>query len=194
MRLLEFDQVDGSTDPEQSVHLSAQIKDMPAPPVSQARPPQPPARTANAAARVFPIKVSNLAAPSQRGPIDLENLQQRIDALEKRIKMRVEKNQASISTPELEQLRQRLVTLERNINNELWAAKQREYTLLEMLARPSLSARIGQYLTRIKSHHLPAIGRCLKDASREWWLDRQPQWWPRFAQAWQESLDKARDF
>ena len=194
MRLLEFDLVEGSTDPQQSVHLSPQIKDMSATTASQVPPPQPAARTANAAARVFPIKASNLAAPSQRGPIDLENLQQRIAALEKRIKLRVEKNQASISTPELEQLRQRLVTLERNINNELWAAKQREYTLLEMLTRPSLSARIGQGLTRIKSHHLPAIGRCLKDASREWWEDRQPQWWPRFAQAWQESIDKARDF
>jgi hypothetical protein len=119
-------------------------------------------------------------------------LQQRVELLEKRIRIRAEKNQAAIPGSELEELKQRLLKLERNINNELWAARQREYTMLEMLAKPPLSKRVGQHLTRFRTHNLPAIGRWLKAAACEWLQDRLPHWWPTIAQAWQESLDKAR--
>jgi hypothetical protein len=123
-------------------------------------------------------------------------LQQRVELLEKRIRIRAEKNPAVIPGSELEELKQRLLKLERNITSELWAARQREYTMLEMLARPPLDKRISQYITRtftrIRTHHLPASGRWLKAASYEWLEDRLPHWWPMIAQAWRESLDKAR--
>jgi hypothetical protein len=64
--------------------------------------------------------------------------------------------------------------------------------MLEILAKPPLSTRICQHITRIRTHHLPASGRWLKAASSEWLQDRLPHWWPTFARAWQESLDKAR--
>ncbi|MGB5441457.1 MAG: hypothetical protein WBN57_02340 [Gammaproteobacteria bacterium] len=193
MRLLEFSHTDGDADQQETAHIAARIKDRsgiptPQPRVHSARQAASPA---TADARVFPVKGSRIQLPAQRGPIDLENLQQRVAILEKRIRMRMETAQAS--SPDLEELKQRLLKLERNINSELWAAKQREYTLLEMLARPSPGARIAAGIARFRSHHLPAIGRALAEAAREWWQDSHPDWWPGFARAWRESLDNARN-
>lgn len=194
MRLLEFGQTDSDTDPQETAHIAARANGLPgAHPAPPARPARQAAGTAIPGTRVFPVKSGTVHMPAQRGPIDLENLQQRVALLEKRIKMRVQTNQASTPNLELEQLKQRLLKLERNINSELWAAKQREYTLLEMLARPPLSARIGRRIAHFRKHNLPAIGRWFIEASREWLQDRQPDWWPRFTRAWQESLDSARD-
>jgi len=74
-------------------------------------------------AKVFPL---NSVTPSQarRKPIDLEQLQHRVGVLEKRIKARTEALGDEVAAKDLEKLKQRMQLLERNINSELWAAKQ----------------------------------------------------------------------
>ncbi len=192
MRLLELSQADLGTDPHQGAHLAVQIKELPGKSAIQLDPARKPINPGISEARVLPIKGNTVHTPVQRGPGDLEMLQQRVATLEKRIKERAARNHATITSKELEQLKQRLQKLERNINSELWAARQREHTMLEMLAKPPLAARIGHRMTRFRTHNLPAIGRWLKEASIEWLQDRQPEWWPVFARAWKESLDRAR--
>ena len=180
MRLLEFDQADSGTDVLQTAHITRQIKDLPGTPAVRVPPVKKPVSAVKSAPRAFPIKSETLHKPAQRGPIDLEALQQRVVALEKRVRERAEKQRSAIASQELEELKQRLLKLERNINGELWLAKQREYTMLEILARPPLA------------HNLPAIVRWFKEAAIEWFDDSKPGWWPTLAAAWKESLDKAR--
>jgi hypothetical protein len=126
--------------------------------------------------------------PRSRQPIDIEQLQQRVDVLERRIRERARANGRQLPVRELEQLKQRLKLLERSVHNELWAAKQREHTLLELLARPPVKQLIRMHVKRLHAGTLRA--------TRRWWATlgqlNQPTWWPHFARAWQESLDKAR--
>jgi len=196
MRLLEFNHADSGAGPEQPAHMAAQNKGLPGTPAPRVHPVRKPAHRGKSTARIFPLKGKSVRTTAQNGPVDLEMLQQRLELLEKRIMIRAEKNQAAIPGAELEELKQRLLKLERNINSELWAARQREYTMLEMLAKPTLDKRISQYIprtiTRIRIHHLPASGRWLKAEACEWLQDRLPLWWPTIAKAWQESFDKAR--
>jgi hypothetical protein len=192
MRLLEFDQADSGTDVLQTSHITRQIKDLPGTPAVRVPPVKKPVSAVKSAPRAFPIKSETLRKPAQRGPIDLEALQQRVVALEKRVRERAEKQRSAIASQELEELKQRLLKLERNINGELWLAKQREYTMLEILARPPLARRINHGVTHIMTHNLPAIGRWFKEAAIEWFDDSKPGWWPTLAAAWKESLDKAR--
>ena len=191
MRLLEFNRDEGGANPQ---HLQAPEKAS-EPAIQSATTIPKPARAAtHQRARVFPVKTSTTRkpAPARRSPIDLEQLQQRIVALELRIQERVERRGAQVSTRELELLKQRIQLLERNVNSELWAAKQREYTMLQLLSRPTLQARIQQQLRHIRNHNLPAIGNWLKAEGQQWWQHSQPHWWSRFARAWQESLEQAR--
>jgi hypothetical protein len=192
MRLLEFDQDDSSADIQQTAHITSQVKDLPGTPAVRVPPVKKPVSAAKSTPRVFPIKSETLRKPAQRGPIDLEALQQRVVALEKRVKERAENKRSAIASQELEELKQRLLKLERNISGELWLAKQREYTMLEILARPPLAKRINHGVTRILTHNLPAIGRWFKEAAIERFDDNKPDWWPTLAAAWKESLDKAR--
>jgi len=82
--------------------------------------------------------------------------------------------------------------LETSLKNELWMAQQREHTMLEMLAKPSLKEQIRQRFTHFHKSDVPAIGRFLKRALHSWWQDCQPGWWPSLASNWKDSLDKAR--
>jgi hypothetical protein len=122
----------------------------------------------------------------------LEDLQERIAKLEKRLEEVSGKAGRKASVKELRQLQQRMRNLETSLDSELWQAKQREHTMLEMLAKQPLKARIKQRYRRFIETDLPAIGRFLKAALHNWWQDSQPGWWPRFARNWKESLDKAR--
>ncbi len=193
MRLLEFDQADSSADIQQTTHITSQLKDLPGTPAVRVHPARKPVSAVKSAPRVFPINDETLRTPAQRGPIDLEALQQRVVALEHRVKERAAANKRSaIATEELDELKQRMLKLERNVNGELWLAKQREYTMLEILARPPLATRINHGITRIMTHNLPAIGRWFKEAAVEWFDDSKPGWWPTLAAAWKESLDRAR--
>ena len=93
---------------------------------------------------------------------------------------------------ELEQLRKRLKLLERKVESELWSARQREYTLLEMLARRPKKVPFQARLMKLLQELPPAVLRWCKAVGREWWLDSQPLWWPQFHAAWQEALYRAR--
>lgn len=189
MRLLEFNRDEGGANPQHNP--AAQKLSKPAVRASSSLQ-KPPRAAAHQRARVFPVKTSVARKHAQRSPIDLEQLQQRIVALELRMQERAERHGEQIATRELEQLKQRLKLLERSLNGELWAARQREYTMLQLLSRPPLKARIVKQIIHIRDHNLPAIGNWLKAEAREWWQHSQPHWWPRFARAWQESLEQAR--
>jgi hypothetical protein len=143
--------------------------------------------------RVFPINTRPPETPLRRQPFDLEQLQRRIEELERRIHERARSSAESAQGgKELEQLRQRIKLLERRIEGELWSARQREYTLLEMLARPPIQTVVKEYCTRLlRSAPLTTL-RWLKAAGKAWWQDAQPLWWPRFVALWQEALARAR--
>jgi len=64
--------------------------------------------------------------------------------------------------------------------------------MLEILSRRPLKAAVKLQLMKLWRVKLPATERWLQAAAREWWVDNQPRWWPEFARAWQESLEKAR--
>ena len=193
MRLLEFNRDDGGANPQQVVREQPRRK-APATPVEQPRKPvhAAPELFAKRQAKVFPVKTSTTRKPIRRGPIDLEQLQQRIAVLERHIQARAEQPGEHPAIKELVLLKQRMKLLERNLENELWAARQREQTMLEILSRQPLKAVIKQQAMKLWRVRLPTTGRWLQAAAGEWWEDNQPRWWPEFARAWQESLEKAR--
>jgi hypothetical protein len=193
MRLLEFNRDDGGANPQQAVRGQPK-REAPATPIDRPRKPvhSAPELFAKRQAKVFPVKTSTTRKPIKRGPIDLEQLQHRITVLEHRIQARAEKSGEHPAIKELELLKQRMKLLERNLENELWAAKQREQTMLEILSRRPLKAVVKLQLMKLWRVKLPATERWLQAAAREWWVDNQPRWWPEFARAWQESLEKAR--
>jgi hypothetical protein len=193
MRLLEFNRDDGGANPQQAVRGQPK-REAPATPIDRPRKPvhSAPELFTKRQAKVFPVKTSTTRKPIKRGPIDLEQLQHRIAVLEHRIQARAEQPGEHPAAKELELLKQRMKLLERNLENELWAAKQREQTMLEILSRRPLKAAIKQQLMKLWRVNLPATKRWLQAAAREWWVDNQPRWWAEFARAWQESLEKAR--
>lgn len=193
MRLLEFNRDDGGANPQQSVREQARRK-TPVKPVDQPRKPSLPVSDlfAKRQAKVFPVKTNTTRKPIRRGPIDLEQLQHRIAVLERHIQTRANHAGEHPAVKDLEILKQRMKLLERNLENELWAAKQREQSMLEMLSRRPFKAAVKQELMKTWRVRLPAIGRWLQSAANAWWSDNQPRWWPQFARAWQESLEKAR--
>ncbi len=128
----------------------------------------------------------------RRAPIDLEQLQQRVEVLERRLRERARQAGTRLPAKDLQQLKERLKLLERSVHNELWAAKQREHSLLELLARPPLKTVISQRAKRFAAHTLPTTGRWLKHECYEWWRLSQPLWWTRLARAWREAYDQAR--
>ena len=197
MRLLEFNRDEGGANP-----IPAKPRSLPKtakPSLKQAKTlatPSPAKRSPKRSkpakqARVFPLK--SVAPPqARRKPIDLEQLQHRVGVLEQRIKARAEALDDEVAAKDLEKLKQRMKLLERNINNELWAAKQREYAMLQVMAKPTLIKALKQGYTKFTSSTIPATVMSLAASFRHWWLHSQPGWWPRLAAAWQESLDKAR--
>ena len=147
MRLLEFGRDEGGANP-----LPADRTPVQKSPAATPETPRPLAKAARKA-RVFPIKPGN----AQRKPIDLEQLQQRVEVLEKRIKARTEALGDEVAKRDLEQLKQRMKLLERNLNNELWAAKQREYHMLQLMAKPTLRMAIRQRYNTLRGKTLPAL-------------------------------------
>lgn len=143
-------------------------------------------------ARVFPINSRPQSGTARRKPLNLEQLHQRIEMLEHRIQARLLKQNDTAKKEDLEQLLKRMKLLERRLDTELWTARQREHTLLEMLAKPPLKTVVRQRALQLCSSVPTACWCWLKAFGREWWLDCQPLWWPRFAAAWQEALERAR--
>jgi len=194
MRLLEFGHDEGGANAVQNgasstneagleLHLNATEPAAAPPPAPKRRPAAKPRQ-----ARVFPIK----SGPARRKPIDLEQLQQRVEKLEQRIKARAEALGDEEAARDLEQLKQRMKLLERNVNNELWAAKQREYSMLQLLAKPTFKMALLQGYRTFRSKTLPAALLSLLESAGHWWTNSQPSWWAQFAAAWQESFDRAR--
>ena len=143
--------------------------------------------------QVLPIKPKQGdSAPVRRQPIDLEQLQQRIEVLDRRMRDRARTQGDQLPVQDLDKLKQRMKLLERTVHNELWAAKQREHTLLEMLARPPLKQQLRDSVKRLQTHTLPATRAWFSNFRRDWWDLNQPVWWDGFTRAWHESLDKAR--
>ena len=193
MRLLEFNRDDGGANPQQAVRDQARRK-APATPVENPRKAAhtAPELFANRKAKVFQVKTSTTRKPIRRGPIDLEQLQHRISVLEQRLQTRTEQPGEHPAIKDLALLKQRMKLLERNLESELWAARQREHTMLEILSRRPLKVVIQQRLVRLWRVQIPATGRLLQAVANEWWDDYKPRWWENVAQAWRESLEKAR--
>lgn len=189
MRLLEFESANSGANPQTAILTDKTAKKPARKPVVRKR--------ASAAklpsGQVFPIDGGNaVKRPVRRQPIDLEQLQQRIEVIERRLRERTRTENNPSQVKDLDHLKQRMKLLERSVHNELWQAKQREHTLLEMLARPTLRHVIRDRVIQFRTRTLPAAGRWCVAAGREWWIDNQPDWWPRFARAWEESYDRAR--
>jgi hypothetical protein len=202
MRLLEFNRDEGGANPipAKPHALPETAKPSLKKPETAAAPS--PARVATAKgapkrtkaarqAKVFPLN-SVTTPQARRKPIDLEQLQHRVGVLEKRIKARTEALGDEVAAKDLEKLKQRMQLLERNINSELWAAKQREYAMLQIMAKPTLKMAIRQGYAKFRANTVPALVKSLGESYRHWWTHSQPGWWSGLAAAWQESLDKAR--
>ena len=200
MRLLEFNRDAGGANP-QSQAVKKAVSKKTARPVRLAKaPPAKPAKpgksalgktAAGKAARVLPLKAGK-SRPQARKPIDLEQLQQRIEMLEQRLLVRTEGGAEHPASRDLELLKQRVARLQLSVHSELWAAKQREHTMLEILSRPSFTQAMKQRIRHCRDKQLPAAGCWCMAASRQWWQECQPDWWAGFARAWQDSLYKAR--
>ena len=200
MRLLEFSRDEGGANPipakphplPETAKPSLKKPDTAPSPTRAATVKRSPKRTKPAKpAKVFPLKA--LTPPrARRKPIDLEQLQHRVGVLEQRIKARTEALGDEVAAKDLEKLKQRMQLLERNINSELWAAKQREYAMLQMMAKPTLKMALMQGYKKFRANTIPSMMVSLGESYRHWWTDSQPGWWASFAAAWKESLDKAR--
>jgi hypothetical protein len=192
MRLLEFNKDEGGANPRRPGGKSqpgkaASVSPLPTPRQRTASP-----KSMSPAKRGFPVNGNTLPKPAGPLPIDIEQLQERIAVLEKRLEEVSAKSGRRATVRELKKLQQRIRNLETNLNNELWQAKQREHTMLELLAKHSLKDRIRRRFDRFVKKDIHAIGRFLKGAFNSWWDDSQPGWWPSLARNWKESLDKAR--
>jgi hypothetical protein len=184
MRLLEFNLDAGGANPQSKTTDQSPLKKVPRP-VKLAKPAR------SNPGKVFPLNAGETAT-KVRKPIDLEQLQQRIEVLEHRILASAEEGSAHPASQDLDLLKQRVARLQQSVHSELWAARQREHTMLQILSKPSFIAATKLRIERFREQQLPAAGRWLATSSRQWWQDCQPDWWTAFSQAWQDSLDKAR--
>ncbi len=197
MRLLEFNRDAGGANPQSRAGRPAASKT--ARPVRLPKAPATPApetaapvtATPGKPARVLPLKAGK-TSPQARKPIDLEQLQQRIENLERRLLARHESGTEHPASRDLELLKKRVARLQQSVHSELWAAKQREHTMLTILSKPGFAVAMKQRLERCRDKQLPAAGRWCMMAARQWWQESQPGWWTGFARAWRDSLNKAR--
>ena len=195
MRLLEFNRDAGGANPQSRTGRQAAVNKTARPVRLTKTPPTPEKPAAGKSApgkpaRVLPLKAGK-TSPQARKPIDLEQLQQRIEVLERRLLARTENGAEHPASHDLELLKQRVARLQQSVHSELWAAKQREHTMLTILSKPSFAVAMKQRLERCRDKQLPAAGRWCMGAGRQWWQDCQPEWWAGFASAWHDSLNKA---
>jgi hypothetical protein len=186
MRLLEFNLDTGGANPRSKPAARPPSKKV-VRPVRLGKP----AASPEIAGTKFPLKPGKTAGIARK-PIDLEQLQQRIELLERRIQERSQGDDEHPASRDLELLKQRVERMQQSIHSELWAARQREHTMLQILSRPSFKTATIQRLEHFRSKQLPAAARWLMATSGRWWQECQPDWWAGLAKAWQESLDKAR--
>jgi hypothetical protein len=186
MRLLEFNLDAGGANPQSHASTQPPSKKV-ARPVKLAKPAAATARSG----KLFPLNAGETPA-IPRKPIDLEHLQQRIELLERRILARAETGAEHPASRDLELIKQRVARLQQSVHSELWAARQREHTMLQLLSKPSFKTALKQRIELLWRQQLPAAARWLVASAQQWWRGCQPDWWSAFAHAWQDSLNKAR--
>ena len=140
----------------------------------------------------MPLESKLVMKAARRTPVDLEALQARIHTLEQRLLKQNDRSGEFASNGDLEALRIRMQRLEQSLRSELWAARQREHTMLELLSKPPLKRVLTERARHLQQTVLPAVLCWLQRVGAAWWQDSQPEWWPRFAAAWKESLERAR--
>jgi hypothetical protein len=128
----------------------------------------------------------------QRAPVDLELLQQRIGFLERRLQDQSDRTEKLATIKDIDQLRERMKRMESSLEQELATARTREERLLKALDRPPLKVYLRTRAIQFWHQDLPLIGAWLLKMARSAWREFQPEWWPQLAQAWKESLEKAR--
>lgn len=161
-------------------------------PTVQPKPPRTPASAPKVHSEAYPIQGTAIRKLVHRAPIDLEQLQQRIGFLERRLQDQSNKTEKLASLRDIEQLRERMNRMENTLEQELAATRSREDRLMEALDRPPLKTLLRTYAIRFWRQDLPIIGAWLLKLARSWWQELQPEWWPQLASAWKESLEKAR--
>lgn len=189
LRLLEFNRDAGGANPRRPAVATAPLPARAPQPRKSSRPT---AQAGKPGKRLFPVADNTVIKPARRSPIDLEALQSRIHDLERRVRHHSGRIERHAAVADLETLQLRMQRLEQNLNSELWCARQREHTMLEMLSKPPLKTVVSKHLMHLWQSDIPAARHWLQRTTTSWWHDSQPGWWPRFAAAWQQSLDQAR--
>jgi hypothetical protein len=196
MRLLEFNKDEGGANPQHA--KSRPPKRKPVAPATlatsagQPRPPRPPANVPKDRNAAHPIQGTAIRKLVHRAPIDLEQLQQRIGFLERRLQDQSNKTEKLATLRDIDQLRERMNRMENTLQQELATAHTREDRLLEALDRPPLKILLRSRAIHFWHQDLPRIGAWLLKLARSGWQEFQPEWWPQLARAWKESLEKAR--
>ena len=139
-----------------------------------------------------PIQGAAVRKLVRRGPIDLEQLQQRIGFLERRLQDQSNKTEQLATRKDLDQLRARMNHLEHALEHELATGHMREERLLQALDRPPFKILVKMRAIRFWQEDLPRVAAWLLEAARNRWQEFQPEWWPQLVNAWKESLEKAR--
>ncbi|MGB7933874.1 MAG: hypothetical protein WCH04_16935 [Gammaproteobacteria bacterium] len=182
MRLLEFNKDEGGANPQHA--RSRTDKGKPVAPVSHANPARPskPSRIPASAPKVrntaYPIQGTAIRKPVQHAPIDLELLQQRIGFLERRLQDQSDKTEKLATLKDIDQLRERMNRMENSLEQALY--------------RPPLKMYLRTRAIQFWRQDLPLIGAWLLKLAHSAWQEFQPEWWPQLANAWKESLEKAR--
>ena len=195
MRLLEFTKDEGGANPQRSKARSR--KHEPTAPITHASPsdqsiPSTTVPDPNSRSEAHPIQGTAIRKLVRRVPIDLEQLQQRIGFLERRLQDQPSKTEKLTTVRDLNMLRERMNRLENSLEQELVAARSRESRLLKALDKPPLKILLRTRAIRFWREDLPVIGAWLTRIAHRWWQEVQPEWWPQLASAWKESLEKAR--
>ena len=197
MRLLEFNRDEGGANPQRSKPPARKrARPTAVTKATSSKPPPvtaiPPPPTPKLRSEAYPVRGTTLRKLVRRPPIDLEQLQQRIGFLEKRLQDQSSESATPATVKDLDKLRQRLNRLESSLDQELQAARAREERMLEVLDRPPLKTLVRERALQLWYRDLPRLGNWLLRAGQHWWAENQPEWWQQFASAWKESLDKAR--
>jgi hypothetical protein len=196
MRLLEFNKDEGGANPQHSRSRPARRK--PAAPVTQVNPADQskPARIPSSTPKVhntpYPLRGTAIRKLVQRAPIDLEQLQQRIGFLERRLQDQSKETEKLATRNDIDQLRERMNRVEHTLEQELAGARAREDRLLQAIDRPPFKILVRTYAIQFWRRDLPLIGAWLLKVVRSGWQEFQPEWWPQLASAWKEALEKAR--
>ena len=196
MRLLEFNKDEGGANPQHS--RSRPAKRQPVAPVTQANPTgrSKPSRIPASALKVrneaYTIQGTAIRKLVQRAPIDLEQLQQRLGFLERRLQDQSSKSEKLSTLKDIDKLRERMDRMENTLEQELATARTREDCLLEALKRPPIKTLLRTRAIQFWRRDLPLIVVWVLKMARSGWQEFQPEWWPQLARAWKESLEKAR--